>query len=31
MKNVKEFKAWDETYVHSGHGSDRTILMVRKP
>ena len=31
MKNVREFKAWDETYVHSGHGSDRTILMVRKP
>ena len=31
MKDVKEFKAWDETYVHSGHGSDRTILMVRKP
>jgi len=31
MKDVKEFRAWDETYVHSGHGSDRTILMVRKP
>ena len=31
MKNVREFNAWDETYVHSGHGSDRTILMVRKP
>ena len=31
MNEVKEFNAWDETYVHSDHGDDRTILMVRKP
>lgn len=31
MSEVKEFNAWDETYVHSDHGDDRTILMVRKP
>ena len=31
MKNVEEFEAWDETYVHTGHGKDRTILMVREP
>ena len=31
MKDVKEFSAWDETYVHSGQTDDREILMVRKP
>lgn len=31
MKDVKEFNAWDETYVHSGQSDDREILMVRKP
>ncbi len=31
MKDVKEFEAWDETYVHTEHGSDRTVLMVREP
>lgn len=31
MTGVKEFNAWDETYVHSEHGDDRNILMVRKP
>ncbi|YCM45457.1 PVC-type heme-binding CxxCH protein [Verrucomicrobiaceae bacterium 227] len=31
MKNVKEFTAWDETYVHSDQTDDRNILMVRKP
>jgi putative membrane-bound dehydrogenase-like protein len=31
MNGVKEFNAWDETYVHSEHGDDRNILMVRKP
>jgi uncharacterized protein len=31
MKDVKEFTAWDETYVHSEQGEDRNILMVRKP
>ncbi len=31
MKDVQEFETWDETYVHTGHGEDRTILMVREP
>jgi putative membrane-bound dehydrogenase-like protein len=31
MKDVVEFNAWDETYVHSGQTDDREILMVRKP
>ncbi|MFT5853273.1 MAG: putative membrane-bound dehydrogenase-like protein, partial [Verrucomicrobiales bacterium] len=31
MKGVKDFKAWDETYVHSQGADDRDILMVRKP
>jgi len=31
MKDVKEFSAWDESYVHSGQTDDREILMVRKP
>ncbi|MEN8693814.1 MAG: PVC-type heme-binding CxxCH protein [Akkermansiaceae bacterium] len=31
MKGLKPFHAWDETYVHTMHGSDRDILMVRKP
>jgi putative membrane-bound dehydrogenase-like protein len=31
MQGVTEFEAWDETYVHEKHGSDHTILMVRKP
>ncbi|MEN8847126.1 MAG: PVC-type heme-binding CxxCH protein [Akkermansiaceae bacterium] len=31
MKGLESFHAWDETYVHSMHGSDRNILMVRKP
>ena len=31
MSGVKEFKAWDETYVHAHGGPDRDILMVRKP
>ena len=31
MKDVTEFEAWDETYVHSEHGKDRTVLMVRQP
>lgn len=31
MKDVIEFEAWDETYVHKNHAPDRTILMVRKP
>ncbi len=31
MQGVEEFEAWDETYVHGEHGTDRTILMVREP
>ncbi|MGC6427354.1 MAG: PVC-type heme-binding CxxCH protein [Akkermansiaceae bacterium] len=31
MKGLKTFRAWDETYVHTKHGSDRDILMTRKP
>ena len=31
LKGVKEFTAWDETYVHDKHGKDRDILMVREP
>lgn len=31
MTDVKEFNAWDETYVHSGQTDDREILMVRQP
>ncbi len=31
LKGLQPFHAWDETYVHSKHGSDRDILMVRKP
>ena len=31
IKNVPEFEAWDETYVHSRHNpKDRTILQVRE-
>ena len=28
-KNLKTFKAWDETYVHDRHTDDRTILQKR--
>ena len=31
MEDVIEFDTWDETYVHSEHGEDRTVLMVREP
>lgn len=31
MQEVESFEAWDETYVHHEHGTDRTILMVREP
>jgi putative membrane-bound dehydrogenase-like protein len=30
MKGVKEFEAWDETYVHHRLTGDRHILMVRE-
>src|SRR5436190_1409776 len=29
MKDVTPFNAWDETYVHTKHNPDRTILMER--
>ena len=31
MQGVEEFEAWDETYVHTAHGEDRIVLMVREP
>lgn len=31
MQGVREFHAWDETYVHAEQSDDRTILMTRKP
>jgi len=31
LEGFKEFKAWDETYVHAHGGKDREILMVREP
>jgi putative membrane-bound dehydrogenase-like protein len=30
MKGYQGFTAWDETYVHSDHGDDRTILQTRE-
>ena len=30
MKNFQEFETWDETYVHTKHNQDRTILQVRR-
>ena len=30
LKGVKEFEAWDETYVHHRLTSDRHVLMVRE-
>lgn len=30
LKGLAGFKAWDETYVHSDHGDDRTILQKRR-
>ena len=29
MQGLKEFETWDETYVHTRHSSDRTVLMER--
>jgi uncharacterized protein len=29
MKDVTPFNAWDETYVHTKHNPDRTVLMER--
>ena len=29
MAGIQPFQVWDETYVHTMHGSDRTILMER--
>ena len=30
VEGYKSFKAWDETYVHSDHNDDRTVLQVRE-
>jgi type 1 glutamine amidotransferase len=30
MKNLEGFETWDETYVHTKHNEDRTILQVRR-
>ncbi len=30
MELVEPFETWDETYVHTRHAADRTILMERK-
>lgn len=29
MAGFEAFETWDETYVHSGHGDDRDVLMTR--
>jgi putative membrane-bound dehydrogenase-like protein len=29
MKGYTGFSAWDESYVHDGHGDDRTVLQTR--
>ncbi|MFK7929916.1 MAG: PVC-type heme-binding CxxCH protein, partial [Myxococcota bacterium] len=29
LRGLESYAAWDETYVHSDHGDDRTILQVR--
>lgn len=32
VKDVPEFEAWDETYVHTNHNPEgRTVLQVREP
>lgn len=30
VDGYKSFEAWDETYVHSDHNDDRTVLQVRE-
>ena len=29
LKGIEPFQVWDETYVHTMHNSDRTVLMER--
>jgi type 1 glutamine amidotransferase len=29
LKGIEPFKVWDETYVHTKHNPDRTVLMER--
>lgn len=29
MKGIQPFQVWDETYVHTMHNADRTVLMER--
>src|SRR5688572_11803291 len=29
LKGIQPFQVWDETYVHTKHNSDRTVLMER--
>ena len=29
MAGIQPFQVWDETYVHTKHNGDRTILMER--
>jgi len=30
MKGLEPFRTWDETYVHTKHNADRTVLQTRK-
>ncbi len=30
MRGVPDFETWDETYVHTKHNPDRTVLAVRR-
>ena len=30
MRGVSEFEAWDETYIHTKHNPNRTVLAVRR-
>ena len=30
MQGLEPFETWDETYVHTRHSEDRTVLMIRR-
>lgn len=30
LKNLKPYRAWDESYIHEHHGDDREIIQVRE-
>lgn len=30
MRGIPEFESWDETYIHTKHNPDRTVLAVRR-